>query len=254
MQTPAPRIQRTTLAEQVESHLRELIVSDALGAGAVLPSSIDLASEFGVSRSIVREAMKSLQAKGLIEIANGKRARVRPITNSVLIDFFHRFSQSHTEAVIELLELRRGIEVQSAYLAAQRRTEPQMAEMLACIARMEAAIGKPDDFLDADVQLHLAIAAASGNSMIFHLVDSVREVVRDTVREGLIRHADLATWQANQAGHVRLVGFIAKQDADGAAASMADHFDDAIRGIRTRPPQLGERQAKRVQSISAVKA
>src|ERR1700722_4239699 len=80
MQNPALRVQRATLAQQIETHMRDLIVSNRLGPGELLPSSIDLATEFGVSRSIVREAMKSLQAKGLIEIANGKRARVQPIT------------------------------------------------------------------------------------------------------------------------------------------------------------------------------
>jgi DNA-binding FadR family transcriptional regulator len=176
---------------------------------------------------------------------------VQPITNSVLVDFFYRFNQSHTKAVIELLELRRGIEVQGATLAAERRSAQQMAGIHSCAARMEAAIGDPDAFLDADVQLHLTIAAASGNRMIFHLADSIREVMRDTVRAGLVRHADLAAWQDNYAGHAILVGFIDRQDAAGAGAAMAKHFDKAIHSILTREPQLRPAAADSDKSAGA---
>ena len=236
MQKPANRIQRSTLAEQIEVHIRELIVSDKMGAGEVLPSSIELASEFGVSRSIVREALKSLQAKGLIEIANGKRARVQPITSSVLVDFFDRFAQPHKEAVIELLELRRGIEVQGALLAARRRTPEDVEVMRSCLDRMEAKIGDPDGFLDIDVELHQAIAGASKNRMLGHLVDSIREVMRDTMKEGLVRHTDPTNWHNIQASHVKLVDLIDRGDVEGAGACMASHFDEAIHGILTREP------------------
>jgi DNA-binding FadR family transcriptional regulator len=237
MQSPALRVQRATLAEQIEVHMRHLIVSNRLGPGEALPSSTDLATEFGVSRSIVREAMKSLQAKGLIEIANGKRARVRPIANSVLIDFFDRFAQPHKDAVIELLELRKGIEVQGAVLAAQRRTDQDLHQIWSIVQQMEAKIGNPDAFLDIDVELHLAIVAASKNRMLFHLVDSIREVMRDTMKEGLVRHTDPEDWQYIHASHVKLVDLIDRRDAAGAGACMASHFDEAIHGILTREPR-----------------
>jgi len=233
----APRIQRATLAEQIETHIRELIVSDQLGSGAMLPSSTDLAAEFGVSRSIVREAMKSLQAKGLIEIANGKRARVRPITNSVLVDFFDRFAQPHKDAVIEMLELRKGIEVQGAALAAQRRTAEDLERIWANVRLMETKIGDPDAFTEVDIQLHLSIMAASKNRMLFHLAESIREVMRDTMEEGLVRHTARHDWEKIQANHVTLVTLIDQQDAAGAAACMARHLDEAIRGILTREPR-----------------
>jgi DNA-binding FadR family transcriptional regulator len=237
MQKPAPPLQRATLAEQIEAHLRDRIITDELGPGEILPSSIDLAAEFGVSRSIMREAMKSLQARGLIEIANGKRARVRPITNSVLVEFFYRFAQPHNEAVIEFLELRRAIEVQGAILAARRRTEEDLGRIWSLVHQMETMIGDPDAFLDVDVELHLAIVAASKNRMLFHLVDSIRAVLRDTMKEGLMRHSAKAEWQNIHASHVKLVTYIDRQDAAGAGACMASHFDASIHGILTRDPR-----------------
>ncbi len=236
MDFPNLQTHRVTLADQIEAHIRDLIVSERLGSGEFLPSSMDLAAEFGVSRSIVREAMKSLQAKGLIEIANGKRARVRPMTNSVLIDFFDRFARTEREAVIDLLELRRGIEVQGAVLAARRRSPEDLVLMWASVQRMGEKLGDPDAFLEMDVQLHLAIAKASKNEMMFHLVASIREVMRDTMREGLVRHPNEEDWQKNYADHLTLVTLIDKQDEQGAGALMALHFDLAIHRIMTQDP------------------
>jgi DNA-binding FadR family transcriptional regulator len=73
--------------------------------------------------------------------------------------------------------------------------------------------------------------------MLFHLVDSIREVMRDTMREGLVRHTDPQDWRNIQASHVSLVTFIDRQDSVGAGACMATHFDEAIHGILTREPQ-----------------
>lgn len=237
MQSPALKIQRATLAEQIEAYIRNLIVSRQLGEGESLPSSIDLSLEFGVSRSIVREALKSLQAEGLIEIANGRRARVRPVSSEVLVGFFNRFAEPDRESVIQLLELRRGVEVQGALLAAQRRTAEDMSRIWADLRAMEKTIGDAEAFLDLDVQLHLDIVAASKNKPLFHLVESIREVMRNTMKQGLSRHSDLAAWRRIQESHERLVVLVDQRDAAGAAACMASHFDDSIRGMLTLEPK-----------------
>ncbi len=237
MRKTVPKIQRITLAEQVEDFIRGLILSEELKPGEGLPSSTDLAEEFGVSRSIVREAMKSLQAKGLIEITNGKNARVSPITGYVLAGFFDRFARQHEEAVIELLELRKGIEVQGAFLAATRRTPADLERLWRLTHEMEEHINEIDTYLNIDVQLHLAIVEASKNRMLYHLVDSIREPLRDTMHEGLVRHVGADDRRKIQQSHVQLVTLIDRMDAEGAGSCMAAHFDGAIHGIHTRTPQ-----------------
>lgn len=236
MRKPEAVIQRSTLAEQIEEHIRSLIVSDELEAGKSLPSSIELATQFGVSRSIVREALKSLQAKGLIEIANGKRARVQPITGRVLVEFFDRFTQPQQGAVIEMLEVRRGIEVQGARLAAERRTEEDLQKMWSLLEGMKSNIGDPHAFTTVDIELHLAIVDAAKNRMLYHLAASIRTAMRDTMNEGLMRHTGRADWEKIQGNHVTLVRLIEQQDIEGAGACMAKHMDEAIHGIRTRIP------------------
>lgn len=226
-------LQRTTLAEQVEAQLKDQIVSNSLKPGDTIPSSVELAAQFGISRAIAREALKSLQAKGLIEIANGKRATVKPIGSGVLADFFDRFSGHHHEAVIELLELRRGVEVQAAGMAATRRTQEDMEELWRLIRAMGDAEGDIDTFIDMDFQLHLAIVSAAKNRMMYFLYDSIRAASRDTMQEGFIRHPD---WVDIHANHISLVMFIDAGDAAAAEACMAAHLDDAMQGVRTRSP------------------
>lgn len=225
------KVQRITLSEQVEGFIRADITSRKVVPGQSLPSSTHLAEQFGVSRAIVREAMKSLEAKGMITITNGKRAIVSPINNQVLIDYFDRMALHRDEALIELLELRKGIEVQSALLAAERRTSEEMEDILRLVEEMRRHVGDTEAYLDVDVQLHLAIVKASQNRMLFHLADSIRGPSRDTMKEGQVLHPSDEERENIQAAHEILVRYIDQRDAEGAAHCMATHFDAAIAGI-----------------------
>jgi DNA-binding FadR family transcriptional regulator len=233
------KVQRATLSEQIAGFIRDHIVSGELKPGEALPSSVQLAADYGVSRTIVREAMKSLEARGLITIANGKRASVSPITNQVLADYFDRVAIEREETLIELLELRRGIEAQGAYMAASRRTPDEMATIWSLVHQMRLHMGETDAFLDSDVQLHLAIVAASHNRMLYHVVDSIREPLRATMREGRVLHSSPEEREAIQVSHEVLVQFIEDQRAEEAAACMARHFDETITGIKLAMERSG---------------
>lgn len=231
MISPDIKLRRMTLSAQVEDLIRDNIVSHKVSPGESLPSSVRLAEQFGVSRAIVREALKSLEARGLITISNGKRATVNPANNQILIDYFDRMAQHRDEALIELLELRKGLEVQGALLASKRRTDHEMHAIQGLVTQMRAHIGNTDAYLDFDVQLHLAIASASHNRMLFHIVDSLRGPLRDTMEEGQVLHSSSEEREMIQVSHEILVDLISRQDASGTAACMAKHFDEAIEGI-----------------------
>lgn len=224
-------LERTTLSDQVEAHIRDHIVSNKIAPGESLPATGRLAEQFGVSRAIVREALKSLEAKGLITIANGKRATVNPVNNQMLIGYFERVSHYRDETLIELLELRRGLEVQSALLAARRRNAEDMGRLRTLVREMRVHKGDIEAYLDLDVQLHLAIASASRNQMLFQVLDSLRVPSRDTMKEGQNLHANPRDQEAIQRNHEILVDLIEARDAQGAAAYMAKHFDEAIESI-----------------------
>ena len=122
-----PKITRGTLADQVTDRLLEYIEAQHLQPGDLLPSETSLVTSFGVSRPVIREALKSLEGKGIIEIVNGKGALIRPIDSDPLRLFFRRAMQMEYGTMLELMEVRKGLEVQSAVLAAQRRDEKDLA-------------------------------------------------------------------------------------------------------------------------------
>ncbi len=220
------KLERTTLSEQAASQLSALI-EDGLHPGQTLPSEARLSEMLGVSRPVVREALKSLQGQGLVEVINGRGAVVRHLTHQTLLAYFSRAMQIKHASTVELLEVRRGIESESAYLAAMRRSPEQLLEMQSIIVQMQSCQSEPLRYADLDVQLHIVIGQASGNAVIAHLVESIREALREVSLRGLERR------QASQLSrvqhlHEHLVAAIAAQDAALAIQTMTQHMNEAI--------------------------
>jgi DNA-binding FadR family transcriptional regulator len=225
-----PELNRDTLAKQVAQHLLEHIRTHHLLPGASLPSETKLAAGFGVSRAVVREALKLLEARGILEIVNGKSATVRPISGEILLGFFQRAADFNRETFLELIELRRGIEIHSAMLAARRRTPEELAKMRDVVARMREQLRAPDAFSDLDVEFHLLIAAASHNGMLYHLVKSIRDSLKDSILEGLRNRHD-EDLENVQRRHEELLAALERGDAEEARRAMDDHFDEALKVI-----------------------
>jgi GntR family transcriptional repressor for pyruvate dehydrogenase complex len=225
MRTP---LRRDTLAEQVADELLALIEVDGLAPGTLLPSEASLAREFGVSRPVVREALKALAAKDVIAVANGKGAVVRPMTSAPLRDFFQRALRNRHATAIELLEVRKGIEVQSAALAAQRRNADELSELTGILPALRDALHDPSVFVTIDTQFHLLVAAASHNKMLSHLIESIREPMQDSMRVVSRRRVTEQQHGFALTAHARIVDAIERAAPDAAGSAMAAHFDVAI--------------------------
>jgi DNA-binding FadR family transcriptional regulator len=119
-----------------------------------------------------------------------------------------------------------------------------MQTIWAHVRGMETRIGDPDGYLDLDVQLHLAIAAASKNRMLYRLLESIREVMRDSMEEGLVRNLKRTDWEYVQSTHVQLVTLIDKHDAAAAGSCMANHFDTHIQEILTQQSRTARRPSR----------
>src|SRR5512140_2333475 len=130
------KLSRGTLAEQVTDNLLSFIESQHLKPGDLLPSETSLAGSFGVSRPVIREALKNLEGKGVIEIINGKGALVRPIDSDPLRLFFQRAMQLERSSMLELMEIRKGMEVQAAALAAERRDAKDLQDIRQVVETM----------------------------------------------------------------------------------------------------------------------
>lgn len=225
------QLKRETLAEQIAAALIEFINAENLKPGDSLPATSVLVAQFGVSRPVIREALKTLEGREIIEIANGRKAIVKPISSRSLTSFFERALTQHKHSLIDLLEVRRGIEVESAYLAAQRRTEQHVSDMRAILTEMELHLHNPEPYTELDLRLHLLIALATHNDLMYHLVESIRGALRDAIMWGLRSRFSEEQLQHVQQLHVEIVQQIADKNPERAAAAMASHFDDAITAV-----------------------
>ena len=222
-----PQLRRDTLAKQLAEHLIARIEDD-LVPGTLLPSEASLAAEFGVSRQVVREALKALAAKDVITIANGKGAIVRPMTSEPLRDFFQRALRNRHATAVELLEVRKGIEVQSAALAAKRRTPAELAELQSILPALGEAVRDPAAFTIIDTQFHLLVAAASHNKLLHHLIESIREPMQESMRAVSRRRVTEEQHAFALTAHARIVDAIERAEPEAAGSAMAAHFNVAI--------------------------
>lgn len=226
-----PKITRGTLAEQVTLRLLEYIENQKLRPGELLPSETSLSNGFGVSRPVIREALKNLEGKGVIEIINGKGALIRPIDSDPLRLFFQRAMQTERGTMLELMEVRKGLEVQAAALAAARREEKDLQVLKMVVEAMRQNMQNLDAYTRLDVEFHLRIAAASHNTMLVYLIESIREVLRNTIITGLQSRGSSLHVEAVQQTHESLLQALTQGDVEASRLAMVRHFDEAIQAI-----------------------
>lgn len=237
--TPRRRTQLVT--DGVMAHLEDLIFGDAMEPGDSLPSEAELAAELGVSRLTVRECIRALQARGLVEVSHGKRPVVAPPNALPLADFFSASVRRDAGGLLELLEVRMAIEVHTAQLAARNATMSDLRSLTAALDAMRDAVADEDAFNRADVRFHAAIAAASGNRMLAFLVEGMEGPLHSSrmqsTRGYRSRSGALgALLEAHEAIYAR----IAERDAAGAAAAMHRHLLATRKDLRVSfalPPE-----------------
>ncbi len=207
--------------------------------GASLPSEAELAIQHGVSRVTVREAVKMVAGKGLLDLARGRRAVVKAPDASALGEFMTYIVQSDPKGVFDLVEIRMSLEVQAAGLAAQRATGPALAAIEHTLKDMRAAqgmsAGGEDEkvFHEADVAFHQAIAMASGNRILTSLFEAMAPALKRSFflsRRG--RQIRGQTAEHTVEAHQRVLDCIVAGDAAGAEAAMRVHLTDAARDMR----------------------
>ncbi|MET9217673.1 FadR/GntR family transcriptional regulator [Streptomyces sp. NPDC003300] len=212
---PVPR--HTTLADRTIGSLRAQITSGAWPVGSRIPTEPELVEQLGVARNTVREAVRALAHNGLLDIRQGSGTYV--VATSELAGVMRaRFADSDP---LHVAELRGSLEGTAAGLAAQRRTDADLAQLDAALDRRERAweSGDAESFVEADATMHLAVVAASHNDVLTALYADLGEVLRDFLR------ADVGTdlRPEDHLDHARLVDAIRAADPEHAAAEARDH-------------------------------
>jgi GntR family transcriptional regulator, transcriptional repressor for pyruvate dehydrogenase complex len=230
---PTALRRRETLTSQLVKALTEKIVQGDLKAGDRLPTEQELIETFGVSRTVVREAISSLRATGLVNTQQGVGAFVceAPLpplqTTAANMEMLHE--------VIQVLELRIGVEVEAAALAAQRREAHHVQIMRDAVTRMGEAIDADADTIEPDLTFHRAIADATANPHFTHLFSYLGALLIPRTRLDTFRFTpeDRASYlhRVNRE-HQIIFQAIERRDVDGACSAMRMHLSNSRDRLR----------------------
>ena len=219
-------VKTSRLYEQIVQQVEESILKGQLKPGDQLPAERDLAHRFGVSRTAVREAVKTLREKGLVEAYSGRGTFVTNGTSHSIrqsLDLMIRVNQ--LEGWTHLAELRRMLEPEIAALAASRIEEQLLATMRDAVASMERSLHDPDAYVEADLDFHLALAEAAGNPLILSLLDSIVGILRE--QRSRIFDVDGGP-ERGQFHHKRILAAVEARNADAARDAMRAHLEQVL--------------------------
>jgi GntR family transcriptional repressor for pyruvate dehydrogenase complex len=224
---PVYRTVRTSrLFEQIVQQVEDSILKGQLKPGDQLPAERDLAQSFGVSRTAVREAVKTLREKGLVEAYSGRGTFVTNGTSQAMrqsLDLMIRINPQEGSA--NLAELRQVLEPEIAGLAAERIEEQLMTTMREAVAVMDRNLHDPGAYVEADLDFHLALAEAAGNPLILSLLDSIVGLLRE--QRSRIFRVDGGP-ERGQFHHKQILAAIERRNPEAAREAMRAHLRQVL--------------------------
>lgn len=205
--------------EQVAEQMEQLIEQGQWKVGEKLPPEMELMDKFGVSRNTLREAIRALVHAGLLETKQGSGTLVR--STSVLGAALKRHVKKST--MMETLEVRFALEKQAAKMAAERRTEGDLAKLEASVSETKVASEKEDidQFITSDIEFHKAIVQASGNQLLIDLYEHMTDLLYSFVHDLAMQ----PSFQLEQGLHLNLLDAIQKQDQASAAMYVENDME-----------------------------
>jgi GntR family transcriptional repressor for pyruvate dehydrogenase complex len=216
-------VRTSRLYEQIVQQIEASIVKGDLKAGDQLPAERELAQRFGVSRTAVREAVKALREKGLVEAYSGRGTFITDGTTQAVrqsLDLMVKIGQP--EGSTHLAEVRAILEPEIAGLAAVRIQEAELATMREAVAAMDRAGAKdPELYIEADLDFHLALAEGAANPLILSLLDSIVALLREQ-RLRIFRVPGGP--ERGQIHHKRILEAIERRDSEKAREAMRAHL------------------------------
>jgi len=215
-------VKTARLYEQIVQQMEESILKGQLKAGDQVPAERDLAQRFGVSRTAVREAIRALRDKGLVEAYTGRGTFVTYGTSQSVrqsLDLLVRIG--HHEGAAHLAELRQILEPEIAALAATRIEEQLLVAMREAVATMDHSLRDPDAYVEGDLDFHLALAEAVGNPLVLSLLDSIVGLLRE--QRSRIFSVEGGP-ERGQFHHKRILQATERRDPDAAREAMRAHL------------------------------
>lgn len=220
-----------TLVSRTVRSVTGLIRAGNLGPGDPLPSETELSRDLGVSRTVVREAYRSLATLHLIELGNGRRARVAHLDHHAMSLMIGHGVQTEQISIQQVYDVRRTIEMRTVALAALRRSEAEADELVRHARAMAENFQDPPVVMAHDVAFHETIATACRNLVFALITGALTGVMRETWAVGWqARPNDAERW-LNVNCHNAIADAVKAGDPKAASAGIAEHYDHSTKAL-----------------------
>ncbi|MEW6623606.1 MAG: FadR/GntR family transcriptional regulator [Bacillota bacterium] len=227
-------IQKKQVYELVYDKLKDMITDGHFQEGDYLPPEHELAEQFGVSRSAIREAMLLLRRSGIVHISPGKGTLVKktvfPSIGEPIIDIINR----DRENILELLELRKGIETEAADLAARRASKQGIARLRKAYQNLENDVNNNNLGAEADYNFHVLISEITGNKLYLQVMSSISDILKDAIsktRQETLTRPSGPKMILKQ--HENILKAIESRDSQKAREAMTEHLETMIAKVKS---------------------
>ncbi|MEI6470278.1 MAG: FadR/GntR family transcriptional regulator [Betaproteobacteria bacterium] len=215
---------REPLASHVFNHMKKLIASGALEHGHLLPSEAEMAKQYNVSKTVIREALTQLSAFGMVQISQGRATRVLGINSTAFKEIFMLAMEASPQGLRDAIELRRALETQTAQLAADQRETEGMSLMVESLNEMQHWKGEDELWVEIDYLFHLGMAKASGNRLMILFMEALISPIQQSM-EMISAQGDLTyDRQATYQRHLHLYEAIKSGDVTASFHAVSAHF------------------------------
>ena len=214
-------IKRVKLHEKVMYRIKELIAEGKFKEGSKLPSAESLASTFGVSRTVIREALRLLESMGIVDIIPGKGTFVKSNLDNNCLDSISVVLQSSQGLILDLLEFREIIEPGIAAIAAVRRTAGDLKSLENHLNDMKREIEEKKLGINPSLKFHLTLAKATENPIVIRIMLLLGIMLRES------REVSLSMPERRERAlqeHSKILNAIKAKDPKGAEESMKEHL------------------------------
>lgn len=240
-----------SLSDKVTEQITEAIISRQVRPGERLPSERELGARFNVSRTVIREAVRSLVARGLVRVTSGRGVEVSEVGSGNVTASMKLLVRGYELDYEKVSEVRSAVEVQTAGLAA-RRAAPEDVERLRQLCdehQINLDKGDLDAASESDFQFHRELTRASGNELLLAMLDSISDVLRE------VRHQAMVQPHVSEDGlkaHRRILKAVSAGDPKAARDAMARHLADAERIWRGE--DVAQKAARAAKAAAAPKS
>jgi len=218
-------IKTRRIYEEIVEQIRQLVAEGELKPGDRLPSERELSERLQVSRASVREALSALEMMGLLEVRSGEGTYIRQVNMEAIVAPLAWVLSLERDAVLQLLEVRKILEVQAAGLAAERAEEDEISELGEALEAMRDDLVTGQLGVKADHRFHYAVAQATHNQILIRLMHAISDTMEQTLKTSRMKmYESKGTPQRLLEEHVAIYEAIKRRDSGEAQEKMLSHL------------------------------